>query len=257
MAGFFARLEKRLERLVRSSPALERLARGLHLRSLLHAACSHRQELVLGRRLGPDAATTATAVPTGFSILGRGEVEDVRGFFLAVNPGQVDSLAGLYDYGCRVLFMFVAGQPAGYIWYVDAQQERPLPELAQFRITLTGRDVYLFNFYVSPAARGSQQATKLLRLALGRLGAQRYEQAYGCVERGNVPARWLYSSTGWTSLREVSVWTFLSCLRFAGGRWFVNPKVLRPWRPSVPMFDYIPLAGAQAFRMEAPRLPAR
>jgi GNAT superfamily N-acetyltransferase len=86
----------------------------------------------------------------------------------------------------------------GYFWWVDRRSNPTHPHFAQFHIDLLDDEVYGFQYFIVSAERGGGVATDALRAieaALARLG---YNRVWGYVEAANMPARWLYTISGWS-----------------------------------------------------------
>jgi RimJ/RimL family protein N-acetyltransferase len=98
--------------------------------------------------------------------------------------------------GYRGFAIYVAGEAAGQIWWVDERLGAGHPEVVERGIELADRDVYSFDYYLDERHRGggtADAAFHRIECALADLG---YRRMWGYVAAENRPARWLYAVRG-------------------------------------------------------------
>lgn len=91
------------------------------------------------------------------------------------------------------------GAVAGYYWWSDGDH----PHLDRLGIRLEDRDVYGFDFFLAEEHRGDGRAVECLHGIETRLRDLGFARLWGYVRSDNRPARWLYSSRGYDSVRQV------------------------------------------------------
>jgi GNAT superfamily N-acetyltransferase len=94
------------------------------------------------------------------------------------------------------------GSPAGYYWWLDAEAQEH-DHLEQLGIRLGGKDVYGFDFFLAEDHRGEGRAVEFLHHVETGLRDRGYERLWGYVSERNTPARWLYSTRGYSVERTV------------------------------------------------------
>lgn len=112
---------------------------------------------------------------------------------------------------------YVGGEVAGYYWWVGRERGREFPDLRDrgLGIELGERDVYGSDFYVLPEHRGGATAAELLYRIEDELRGRGYRWLWGFALSDNLPARWIYSSRGYTSRWAVVRRRFLFLRRTA------------------------------------------
>lgn len=112
-----------------------------------------------------------------------------------------------FERGYPGFIAFLNGEIIGSIWWIDDNFNHP--DLLTFNIKLKDKDMYGFNFFISPEHRGKGNALEFLYtvfLALQELGYQRF---LGLVDPQSTPARWLYKLVGFKDIKKVSLFRFL------------------------------------------------
>jgi GNAT superfamily N-acetyltransferase len=135
-----------------------------------------------------------------------------------LGPGSLPALAQLNRARCdtradrrfarnleRRYHGFIAhedGTPAGYYWWLD-EDAQGHDHLEQLGIRLGRTDAYGFDFFLAEAHRGEGRAGEFLHHVETRLRDRGYERLWGYVSERNTPARWLYSTRGYSVERTV------------------------------------------------------
>jgi GNAT superfamily N-acetyltransferase len=95
-----------------------------------------------------------------------------------------------------------AGELVGYYWWQDRAAE-PHPHLARLGVELGPADVYGFDFFLAEDHRGDGRAVEFLYAVETTLRARGYDRLWGYVAARNTPARWLYASRGYETVRTL------------------------------------------------------
>lgn len=98
--------------------------------------------------------------------------------------------------GKRALLGFRDGELIGYFWWHDATQAVDGFYLTPFGLRLAEDEVFGYDLFIAPEHRGHGTPAEFVagvEASLGRLG---YRRMYGFVDSKNVPARWLWASSG-------------------------------------------------------------
>jgi GNAT superfamily N-acetyltransferase len=99
--------------------------------------------------------------------------------------------------GRRALLGFRDGALIGYFWWHDARGAAAGYDLSDFGLALADDEVFGYDLFIAPEHRGQGTPAAFLagvEAALARLG---YRRMLGRVEGANVPARWLYVTSGY------------------------------------------------------------
>ncbi len=95
------------------------------------------------------------------------------------------------------------GELVGYYWWVDRDVHTPFPDLRKklgLGIELGEGDVYGSDFFLLEEHRGGGIAADFLFKLETALRDRGYTQLWGYVVSGNRPARWIYSTRGYTPM---------------------------------------------------------
>jgi GNAT superfamily N-acetyltransferase len=138
--------------------------------------------------------------------------------------------------GKRVLLGFRDQELIGYFWCRDAAQAANGDDLSEFGLKLAEDEVFGYDLFIASEHRGRGVPVAFLagvERALARLG---YRRMLGRVEGANVPARWLYATSGYEVVRRRRARRILRRFMLVEGEgWLVSGRDgLRPlpWTPS-------------------------
>ena len=234
----------KVERFVRSSPAIFEFSKKIQVKRALHSIYHHTETISLSLDLLTFDPATEGQLKKKVSIVWDLRQSDRGRYFKLLNPDEYHLLVELSKFGCIPLFFLIDGNPVGYIWYVDSDSKnQQLPDLVLFKMKLKDGEIYLFNYYLKPEFRGGNNSTETFKKLIGSVIEMKYEKAFGLVDKDNISARWLYSATGWKPEKELGISTFFSSFRYKNKTLFVNPKLmcLIKNKNLVPAFDYMPI----------------
>ncbi len=91
----------------------------------------------------------------------------------------------------------------GYLWYTttgDLKSPKVHHDLKLLNITLTEKEVYLFDMYIMPENRGNTVATHFMGCVLNKLKEKGYLKGYSYVFADNLPALYTYRLLKWKEL---------------------------------------------------------
>lgn len=90
----------------------------------------------------------------------------------------------------------------GYYWWVDRDVPTLYPDLRKLGlgIELGDGDVYGSDFFLLEQRRGNNVAAEFLYKVESSLRDRGYSRLWGYVTSGNRPARWVYSTRGYTPM---------------------------------------------------------
>jgi len=96
----------------------------------------------------------------------------------------------------------------GDIWYTSkktCQKDIPHSDLPWLGIEIGENDVYLFDMYVSPSAKGGGMVNFLMGNALFHLGKEGYQNAIGYYVSDNLPAMWAHRIMGYEEMSRILI----------------------------------------------------
>jgi GNAT superfamily N-acetyltransferase len=100
--------------------------------------------------------------------------------------------------GKKALVGFRDGELIGYFWFHDASVRSGACYVSRYGIRLSEGEVYGEDLFIAPEHRGRGVPAAFvaaLEAELVRLG---YHRMYGFVDAFNTPARWLWTTSGYT-----------------------------------------------------------
>ena len=134
--------------------------------------------------------------------------------------------------GKRALVGFRGDELIGYFWFQDASVRSGDCYISRYGIRLGEGEVYGYDLFIAPEHRGRGIPAAFvagLEAALVRLG---YHRMYGFIDAFNTPARWLWTTSGYTVVTRRHTHRILR--RFAlvegEGRWHSVREIMRPRR---------------------------
>jgi ribosomal protein S18 acetylase RimI-like enzyme len=144
------------------------------------------------------------------------------------------------------------GEIVACMWWVDRTSAGTRhPHLVRFDIALAPDEVYLFNLFVAPGARGTGRATEFFTCVLAELRGAGYRWTRGHVAADNLTARLLYRTMHTQEVGRLTCRQFFGRLLLADGRLFVrNGPHSRPHA-----FDYRLIASLRRRRRPASAMP--
>jgi GNAT superfamily N-acetyltransferase len=105
--------------------------------------------------------------------------------------------------GYRGFVVNLDGEAIGYFWWIDKRIAPQHPHLVRYEIDLGSDEAYCFQYFIAPDYRGEGLANDVLASIEAELHQLGYKRLWGYVESVNLPARWLYSVTGWDTVRAI------------------------------------------------------
>jgi ribosomal protein S18 acetylase RimI-like enzyme len=124
--------------------------------------------------------------------------------------------------GLEAFLAFVGQELAGQIWLVAADSGRTHVDVVRLGLPLEDDDAYAFDMFVAAEHRGHGMASRFLAAVAEELAASGFRRVWGFVDSSNVPARWLYSTGGWRTVRRSRSWHLLGLLAVIDGRPYVT-----------------------------------
>jgi GNAT superfamily N-acetyltransferase len=133
----------------------------------------------------------------------------------------------------EAMLAFVGKELVGYLWWMDQRSARDDIDVVRLGPAVDEDDVYAFEMFVAPERRAHGTASSFVTGACDQLAQLGYRRVWGFVDHDNVPARWLYSTNGWSTVRRSRSWHLLSRLAVIDGIPYlaVNGRVKRLRRP--------------------------
>ncbi|MFL5249673.1 MAG: GNAT family N-acetyltransferase [Myxococcales bacterium] len=139
-------------------------------------------------------------------------------------------------HGKRALLGFRDEELIGYFWWHEAGQAANGVDVSDFGLELAEDEVFGYDLFVASEHRGRGVPAAFLagvERALARLG---YRRMFGLVDGSNVPARWLYATSGYEVVTRRRATRILRRLILVEGEgWLMSgsegPRPL-PWIPS-------------------------
>ncbi|HEX7300429.1 MAG TPA: GNAT family N-acetyltransferase [Solirubrobacteraceae bacterium] len=120
--------------------------------------------------------------------------------------------------GKRALLGFRDGRLIGYIWWHDATQAVNGFYLSRFGVELADDDVYGYDLFIAPEHRGRGTPAEFVASVEAELARRGYRRMYGFVDGGNMPARWLWTTSGHEVVMRRHTRRVLRRLMFVEGR---------------------------------------
>jgi GNAT superfamily N-acetyltransferase len=132
--------------------------------------------------------------------------------------------------GKRALLGFRDGTLIGYIWWHDATQAADGFYLTRFGVDLAESDVYGYDLFIAPEHRGHGTPAHFIAGVEAELARLGYRRMYGFVDGLNVPARWLWTTSGHEVVMRRQTRRVLRRLMLVDGRgWLLSGRDgLRP-----------------------------
>jgi GNAT superfamily N-acetyltransferase len=121
----------------------------------------------------------------------------------------------------EAMLAFVGDELVGYLWCMEPRSAWDDIDVLRLGPEVAEDDVYAFEMFVAPERRGDGNASAFVIGACERLAQLGYRRVWGFVDHDNVPARWLYSTNGWTTVRRSRSWHLLSRLAVIDGTPYV------------------------------------
>lgn len=132
--------------------------------------------------------------------------------------------------GKRALLGFRDDRLIGYFWWHDATQSPDGFYLTRFGLGLGDDEMYGYDLFIAPEHRGHGTPAEFLAGVEAELARLGYRRMFGFVDGANVPARWLYATSGYEVVLRVHTRTVLKHLLLVDGRgWLLSGRDgLRP-----------------------------
>lgn len=127
--------------------------------------------------------------------------------------------------GKRALLGFGDGTLIGYFWWHDATVPADDFYLNRFGISLADGEMYGYDLFIAPEHRGHGTPVEFLAGVEAELVRLGYRRMFGFVDRSNVPARWLYATSGYEDVLRCHTRTVLRRLMLVDGQgWLLAGK---------------------------------
>src|SRR4051812_11007205 len=96
---------------------------------------------------------------------------------------------------------FTGDELIGYVWWMDRARALHHVDVIRLELPMEEGDVYGLEMFVEPGHRGGGASTQFLDAACAELARLGFARMWGCVDRRNTPARWLYAISGFEDVR--------------------------------------------------------
>jgi GNAT superfamily N-acetyltransferase len=127
--------------------------------------------------------------------------------------------------GRRAVLGYRDGDLIGYFWWHDATQADSDYYLARFGLGLADGEMYGYDLFIAPEHRGAGTPVEFLAGVEAELARLGYRRMFGFVEATNLPARFLYATSGYEDVLRSRIRTVLRRLIHVEGRgWLVAGK---------------------------------
>jgi GNAT superfamily N-acetyltransferase len=124
--------------------------------------------------------------------------------------------------GKRALLGFRGSTLIGYFWWHDRTVAAADFDLAHLGIDLADGEMYGYDLFIAPEHRGHGTPSAFLAGVEAELARLGYRRMFGLVDGSNVPARWLYATSGYEDVLRSTTHTVLRrLLRVDGRGWLV------------------------------------
>jgi GNAT superfamily N-acetyltransferase len=146
------------------------------------------------------------------------------------NTSRTPRFASGLAEGKRALLGFRDGELIGYFWWHDAAQAVDGFYLTPFGLRLADDEVFGYDLFVAPEHRGHGTPAEFVAGVEAKLVRLGYRRMYGFVDSKNVPARWLWASSGHEDVMRARTHRVLRRLMLVEGRgWLLaGRRGLRP-----------------------------
>jgi len=114
------------------------------------------------------------------------------------NATRTDRFAAGLEGGKRALLGFRDGTLIGYIWFYDASHPAEDRYLDRFGVRLGEGEVYGDDLFIAPEQRGHGIPAAFVAGVEAELVRLGYRRMYGFVDARNTPARWFWTTSGYT-----------------------------------------------------------
>jgi GNAT superfamily N-acetyltransferase len=189
------------------------------LRSRIYREEEH---VVLFRALGDDAAVSAQNT-IDLRRAGAVDSESIIEFSKEHFPPKVTGYVRNYlENGYLAYLGFRGDELIGLFWWVDHHIDPDHPDLVLHELQLAERDVYGFSYFLAPTHRGGGTATEFVSKVFVALHEAGYTRIWGWVLSDNLPARWLFSLTGYQESRSMRFRTLFSVITVSERRALVR-----------------------------------
>ena len=98
--------------------------------------------------------------------------------------------------GRRGMLGFRGDDLVGYFWWHDAAFASDGFYLTRFGVQLAEDEMYGYDLFIAPEHRGRGTPIAFVGAVEAELSRQGYRRMYGFVDGRNVPARWLWATSG-------------------------------------------------------------
>jgi GNAT superfamily N-acetyltransferase len=105
--------------------------------------------------------------------------------------------------GAESLLGFVGDELVAQLFWVDHRGARAHSDVVRLGLSLDEDEVYAFDLFVAPDHRGDGTAAAFVGGSCEVLARLGYRQMWGVADGWNLPAKWLYLTTGWRTVRRV------------------------------------------------------
>ena len=122
----------------------------------------------------------------------------------------------------EALLAFLGDELVGYLWWMEPRSAPEDLDVIRLGPEVAGDDAYAFEMFVAPQHRGHGNALSFVTGACEQLARLGYRRVWGFVDYDNVPARWLYSTSGWSTVRRSRSWHLLARLTVIDGVAYVS-----------------------------------
>jgi hypothetical protein len=180
-----------------------------------------RSYCVIGKNLGAEDPVEGRSHSASVIHVREGEPAEI----LALRP---DDQARMHSYlakNYRCAVVVIDGEKAGWCWWIDSQVSKGRPsdhQLTFFNVRLGDRDVWCFDFFITPELRGEGRATNALAELERMLAFKGYKRMMGYVEPTNIAAAWMWKLRGFRTIRRVTATYLLSVVGISRGRLLVR-----------------------------------
>ena len=194
-------------------------------RRALATVYDRRRELVIVKRLDPQALVRPDAGDVRIEPLADEHERLLRDFNARYRTRRkVVATQAYIAHGYGAFVAFHGEEPIGYWWWVSNAVDPAVthPCLARLGVALKDDEVFAFDYFIAPGARGQGAAVRVLWLVYRDLAALGYRGVWGSVDEDNVQARWVYRMLGNRVAARVTGLELLSRILLQDGRVYLR-----------------------------------
>jgi GNAT superfamily N-acetyltransferase len=126
--------------------------------------------------------------------------------------------------GKRALLGFRDDTLMGYIWWHDSSYTANDCYLSRFGVALADGDVYGDDLFIAPEHRGHGTPAAFVAAVEAELVRLGYRRMYGFVDATNMPARWLWTTSGYKLVKRRHTHRVLRRFVLVEGEGLLRPR---------------------------------